>query len=81
MMFFKCLVSFVVQIEEGYFRAQSRPRRCPEAVQQICETSKCGCRFIYVHVCMHLPANVLPVMCPGFEEWWLYKWVLNFQNL
>ena len=21
------------------------------------------------------------VMCPDFEEWWLYKWVLNFQNL
>ena len=20
------------------------------------------------------------VMCPGFEEWWLYKWVLSFQN-
>ena len=25
----------------------------------------------------------ISVMCPGFEEWWLYmyKWVLNFQNL
>ena len=21
------------------------------------------------------------VMCPGFEEWWFYKWVLNFTKL
>ena len=21
------------------------------------------------------------VMCPAFEEWWLYKWLLNLQNL
>ena len=28
-----------------------------------------------------IPMGHITGTCPGFEEWWLYKWVLNLQNL
>ena len=36
---------------------------------------------VYINHGNFLCSPLFTVMCPGFEEWWLYKWILNFQNL
>ena len=48
--------------------------------------SKVGGLGTTVHTYIHTSGKVhgqsrLAVMCLGFEEWWIYKWILNLQNL